>query len=81
MKNNNGIEPKTWKEFSNLKQEIETMLGREIDNNYLMNLLIVQARLIANGKTLEHKPDMSRTDILLEADLDGEQNGEESSST
>lgn len=76
MKNNNGIEPKTWKDFSKLKQEIETMLNKKIDNDYLMKLLIVQAKLIANGKMLEHK-----VDIPLEIDLGGEQKDEDSSST
>ena len=55
MKSNNGIKPKTWDDFSKLKQEIETMLYKKIDNDYLMKLLIVQAKMITNGKTLEHK--------------------------
>lgn len=55
MKNNNGIEPKTWKDFSKLKKEVETMLDRKIDNNYLLNLLIAEGKLIINGKTLVHK--------------------------
>lgn len=55
MKKNNGIKPKTWEEFSKLKQEIETMLDKKMDNDYLMNLLIIEAKLIRNGKTLEHK--------------------------
>ena len=76
MKNNNGIEPKTWGDFSKLKQEIEMMLDKKIDNNYLMNLLIVQAKMITNGRTLEHK-----VDIPLETNLVGEQKGEDSSST
>ena len=55
MKKNNGIKPKTWEEFSKIKQEIETMLDKKMDNDYLMNLLIIEAKLIRNGKTLEHK--------------------------
>lgn len=55
MKKNNGIKPKTWEEFSRLKQEIETMLDKKMDNDYLMNLLIIEAKLIRDGKTLECK--------------------------
>lgn len=76
MKNNNGIDPKTWEDFSKLKQEIETMLYKKIDNDYLMKLLIVQAKMITNGRTLEHK-----VDIPLETNLVGEQKDESSSST
>ena len=76
MKNNNGIDPKTWDNFSKLKQEIETMIDKKIDNDYLMKLLIVQAKMITNGKTLEHKVDMP-----LETNLVGEQKDEDSSVT
>ena len=76
MKNNNGIKPKTWDGFTKLKQDIETMLDKKIDNDYMMNLLIVQAKMITNGKTLEHK-----IDIHLETNLVGEQKGEDSSIT
>lgn len=52
---NNGIKPETWKEFSKFKKEVETMLDKKLDNDYLLNLLIIEGRLIKNGKTLEHK--------------------------
>ena len=73
---NNGIKPKTWEDFSKLKQEVETMLDKKIDNDYLMKLLIVQAKIITNGKTLEHK-----VVIPLETSLVGEEKDEDSSST
>ena len=84
MKNNNGIDLKTWKNFTKLKQEIEMMLDKKIDNNYLMNLLIVQAKMITNGKTLEHKVekvDIPKVVIPLETNLVGEQKDEDSSVT
>ena len=77
MKNNNGIDPKTWKNFSKLKQDIEMMLDKKIDNDYMMKLLIVQAKMITNGKTLEHK--VEKVDIPLETNLVGEQKDEDSS--
>ena len=52
---NNGIKPKTWENFSKLKKDIETMLDKKMDNDYLMNLLIIEAKLIRDGKTLEYK--------------------------
>lgn len=52
---NNGIKPKTWKEFSKFKKEVETMLDKRLDNDYILNLLITEGRLIKNGRTLEHK--------------------------
>jgi disulfide oxidoreductase YuzD len=64
----NGIKSQTWKDFSKLKQEIETMLDRKLDNDYMMNLLIIQARLIAKGKTLEHKVVVSETNLVGEKD-------------
>ena len=63
---NNGIKPKTWEEFSKLKQEIESMLNKEMDNDYLMNLLIIEAKLIRNGKTLEHKTEEIKEEINIQ---------------
>lgn len=52
---NNGIKPKTWENFSKLKKDIETMLDKKVDNDYLLNLLITEGRLITYGKTIEQK--------------------------
>ena len=52
---NNGIKPKTWDNFIKLKEEIETMLDKKIDNDYLLNLLIIEGKMITYGKTIEYK--------------------------
>ncbi|MCK4526071.1 hypothetical protein KAW18_01765 [candidate division WOR-3 bacterium] len=52
---NNGIKLKTWENFSKLKQEIETMLDKKINNDYLLNLLIIEGKMITFGKTIEYK--------------------------
>ena len=61
---NNGIKPKTWKNFSKLKKDIETMLDKKVDNDYLLNLLIIEGRLITYGKTIEYKTE--KMDIPLD---------------
>ena len=63
---NNGIKPETWKEFLRFKKDIETMLDKKVDNDYLMNLLIIEGKLITYGKTIEcktEKIDMPSDDI------------------
>ena len=52
---NNGIKPKTWENFSKLKQEMETMLDKKINNDYFLNLLIIEGKMITYGKTIECK--------------------------
>jgi len=75
---NNGIKPKTWKNFSKLKQEIETMLDKKIDNDYLLNLLIIEGKMLTYGKTIEHKIE----DVVIPLDtLEDDENKLSSSDT
>lgn len=70
---NNGIKQETWNEFLKFKKEVETMLDKKIDNNYLLNLLIVEGRLITNGKTLELKTEKVKTSFSI-LKYDGNEN-------
>ena len=66
---NNGIKPKTWKNFSKLKKDIETMLDKKVDNDYLLNLLITEGRLITYGKTIEYKTEKKEISLdIIEND-------------
>ena len=66
---NNGIKPETWKEFLRFKKDIETMLDKKVDNDYLLNLLIIEGRLITYGKTIEHKTEKINIPLdIIESD-------------
>ena len=60
---NNGIKPKTWKNFLRLKKDIETILDKKVDNDYLLNLLIIEGKLITYGKTMERKTEKMDTPL------------------